>query len=208
MKIAIVEDNTMLRQNLVLLLGGEADLEVCGDFGTAEEALADLKTIEPELMLVDLGLPGELDGCQLIRAAKEIFPELEVLVHTVFDARDKVFEAIKAGAAGYILKGASPRELIEAVYNLAKGGAPMSPKIARAVIGEFHEKTVEDQYLLTPRETEIIRELEKGQTYKDLAKKLCVSPHTIHSHIKNIYEKLYAKSRKEALIKARRKGII
>lgn len=208
MKLAIVEDNTMLRQNLVLLLGGEKDIEVCGDFGTAEEALASLSSILPDLMLVDLGLPGKLDGSDLIRAAKELLPDLEVLVHTVFDARDKVFEAIKAGASGYILKGASPREIIEAIYNLAKGGAPMSPKIARAVIGEFHEKTIEDQYLLTPRETEIIRKIEKGHTYKDLAEILCISPHTIHSHIKNIYEKLHAKSRKDALIKARRKGII
>lgn len=84
----------------------------------------------------------------------------------------------------------------------------MSPKIARAVISEFHEKSIEDQYLLTPRETEIIRELEKGHTYKDLAEKLCISPHTIHTHIKNIYEKLQARGRKEALVAARRKGII
>ncbi len=210
MKIAIVEDNTLLRQNLVLLLGGERELEVCGDYGTAEEALSAIKNNPnpPEIMLVDLGLPGKLDGSDLIRAAKEMLPDLEVLVHTIFDARDKVFEAIKAGASGYILKGASPREIIEAIYNLAKGGAPMSPKIARALIHEFHEKTIEDQYLLTPRETEIIRELEKGNTYKDLADKLCISPHTIHSHIKNIYEKLHAKSRKDALVKARRKGII
>jgi DNA-binding NarL/FixJ family response regulator len=208
MKIAIVEDNTMLRQNLVILLGGEPDLEVCGDYGTAEEALADVNNNVPDFMLVDLGLPGKMCGIGLIRSAKEMLPDMEVLVHTVFDTRDKVFEAIKAGASGYILKGASPREIIEAIYNLAKGGAPMSPKIARALISEFQEKTIEDQYLLTPRETEILRELEKGQTYKDLAGKLCISPHTIHTHIKNIYEKLHAKSRKDALIKARRKGII
>jgi len=208
MKIAIIEDNTMLRQNLVLLLGGEADLEVCGDFGTAEEALDPLEALAPDLMLVDIGLPGKLSGIELISLAKEILPDVEVLVHTVFDDRSKVFDAIKAGASGYILKGASPREIIEAIYNLARGGAPMSPKIARAVINEFHSKSIEDNYLLTPREKEIIRELEKGHTYKDLGEKLCISPHTIHTHIKNIYEKLHATSRKDALIKARRKGII
>jgi two-component system NarL family response regulator len=207
MKFIIIEDNTMLRKNLALLLNGEAGLELCGDFGTAEEAIPAIKEIQPDMMLVDLGLPG-MSGIDLIHAVKEEYPDIEVLVHTVFDARDKVFDAIKAGAAGYILKGASPRELIEAIDNLCKGGAPMSPKIARAVINEFHEKSIEEQYLLSPREKEILLELEKGLTYKDLGKKLYISPHTIHTHIKHIYEKLHAKSRKEALVTARRKGII
>ncbi len=207
MRFIIVEDNTMLRKNLALLLNGEAGLELCGDFGTAEEAIPAIKEIQPDMMLVDLGLPG-ISGIELTHLVKSEYPEIEVLVHTVFDARDKVFDAIKAGASGYILKGASPRELIEAIDNLSKGGAPMSPKIARAVINEFHQKSIEDQYLLSPREKEILSELEKGQTYKDLAAKLFISPHTIHTHIKHIYEKLHAKSRKEALVTARRKGII
>jgi len=208
MRIVIVEDNTMLRQNLVILLGGEEDIEVCGDFGTAEAALALLPSLAPDLMLVDIGLPGKWSGIDLIGMAKDILPETEVLVHTVFDDREKVFEAIKAGASGYILKGASPREIIEAIHNLAKGGAPMSPKIARAVINEFQTKAIEDAYLLTPREKEIIRGLEKGLTYKALAAQLCISHHTIHTHIKHIYEKLHATSRRDALIKARRRGII
>lgn len=207
MRIAIVEDNTLLRENLVILLNGEKNFEVCCNHGTAEEALACMAEFSPDILLVDIGLPG-MTGIDLIKKVKLQYPDMEIMVHTVFDARDTVFAAIKAGATGYILKGASPRELIESIENLAKGGAPMSPKIARAVIGEFQDVDLSEQYLLTPREKEILIELEKGLTYKELAEKLSISHHTIHSHIKNIYEKLHAKSRRAALTTARQKGII
>jgi DNA-binding NarL/FixJ family response regulator len=162
---------------------------------------------KPDILLVDIGLPG-MSGIDLIKKVKAKNPDLEIMVHTIFDARDTVFAAIKAGATGYILKGASPRELIESIENLAKGGAPMSPKIARAVIGEFQDVENTMHYLLTPREREILVELEKGLTYKELAEKLSISHHTIHTHIKKIYEKLHAKSRRDALNTARKKGII
>lgn len=207
MRIAIVEDNTLLRENLVILLNGEKDFEICGNYSTAEDALINLKEVNPDILLVDIGLPG-MTGIELIKKIKADCPDMEIMVHTVFDARDTVFAAIKAGASGYILKGASPRELIESIENLARGGAPMSPKIARAVIGEFQEVENTDQYLLTPREREILVELEKGLTYKELAEKLSISHHTIHTHIKKIYEKLHAKSRRDALTTARKKGII
>jgi len=207
MRIAIVEDNTLLRENLVILLNGEKNFEVCCNFGTAEEALPVLLKNIPEILLVDIGLPG-MSGIDLIKKVKAAHPDVEIMVHTIFDARNTVFSAIKAGATGYILKGASPRELIESIENLAKGGAPMSPKIARAVIGEFQSVESSEHYLLTPRETEILVELEKGFTYKELAEKLSISHHTIHTHIKKIYEKLHAKSRRDALTLARKKGII
>ena len=160
-----------------------------------------------DLVVTDMTMPG-MTGIDLIKKIKVDCPDMEIMVHTVFDARDTVFAAIKAGASGYILKGASPRELIESIENLARGGAPMSPKIARAVIGEFQEVENTDQYLLTPREREILVELEKGLTYKELAEILSISHHTIHTHIKKIYEKLHAKSRRDALTTARKKGII
>lgn len=207
MRIAIVEDNTLLRENLVLLIGGESDFDVYCNFGTAEEAYPVLVNNPPDILLIDLGLPG-MSGIDLIKKIKTHHPHLEIMVHTVFDARDTVFAAIKAGASGYILKGATPRELIESIYNLSKGGAPMSPKIARAVIGEFQEADNNEQFLLTPREKEILIGLEQGFTYNELGSKLTISPHTIHSHIKKIYEKLHAKSRREALSTARKKGII
>ncbi len=207
MKVAIVEDDMLLRENLKLLLSGEQGFSVVGAYGTAEDALFGLRKERPEILLTDIGLPG-MSGIDLIRSVKSQMGDLEIMAHTVFDDRETVFSAIKAGASGYILKGSSPRDLIDALNTLAKGGAPMSPKIARKVIREFQDDGLDEQYLLTPRERDIVKEIENGLTYKDIAAKFGISPHTVHTHIKKIYEKLQAKDRQEALVVARKKGII
>jgi DNA-binding NarL/FixJ family response regulator len=207
MKVTIVEDDVLLRQNLKLLLSGESGISVVSVYGSAEEALRSIGKARPEILLADIGLPG-MSGIELIREVKEQMPGIEIMAHTVFDDRETVFSAIKAGASGYILKGSTPRELIDALHTLAKGGSPMSPKIARKVIREFQDEGIDEQYLLSHRETEIVREVENGLTYKDIALKLNISPHTVHTHIKNIYEKLHAKDRQGALVAARKKGII
>jgi len=207
MKVSIVEDDVLLRQNLKLLLSGETGISVVSVYGSAEEALAGIKRARPEVLLADIGLPG-MSGIELIRVLKDQMPDLEIMAHTVFDDRETVFSAIKAGASGYILKGSTPRDLIDALHTLAKGGSPMSPKIARKVIREFQDEGIDDQYLLSHRETEIVKEIENGLTYKDIAAKLGISPHTVHTHIKNIYERLHAKDRQGALLAARKKGII
>jgi DNA-binding NarL/FixJ family response regulator len=207
MKVSIVEDDVLLRQNLRLLLSGETGISVVSVYGSAEEALRSIVKARPEILLADIGLPG-MSGIELIRELKDQMPDLEIMAHTVFDDRETVFSAIKAGASGYILKGSTPRELIDALHTLAKGGSPMSPKIARKVIREFQSEGVDEQYLLSHRETEIVKEVENGLTYKDIATKLSISPHTVHTHIKNIYEKLHARDRQGALVAARKKGII
>lgn len=207
MNIAIVEDDRRLLENLKLLLSGEKGITVIGAFTSGEEALSGLNKSQPDVALVDLGLPG-MSGIELIRRVKEDMPEIEIMAYTVFEDRDTVFSAIKAGASGYILKGTTPRELIEALYSLYNGGAPMSPKIARAVIMEFQDSGADEQYLISEREREILKGVEKGMIYKEIADKLNISPHTVHTHIKNIYEKLHAKSKQEAILKARKKGII
>jgi two-component system NarL family response regulator len=207
MKIAIVEDDMLLRENLKLLLSGETGISVVSTYASAEEALTGLKRARPDILLADIGLPG-MSGIDLIRAVKNRMPDLEIMAHTVFDDRETVFSAIKAGASAYILKGSTPRELIDALHTLAKGGSPMSPKIARKVIREFQEDTLDDQYVLSSRERGIVKEIENGLTYKDIATKFNISPHTVHTHIKNIYEKLHAKDRPGALVAARKKGII
>jgi two-component system, NarL family, response regulator len=208
MRLVIVEDDSLLRDNLSLLLREEKDFDVVGAFGSAEEALKNLKPLSPDLMLVDLGLPG-MPGIELIREAKGAAPEIEIMAHTIYEDKDTVFSAIKAGASGYLLKGSTPREIIEALRNLRQGGAPMSPKIARKVISEFQQgDIINDQYILSAREKAILREIEKGMTYKEIADRFNISPHTVHTHIKNTYEKLHAKDRKEALVTARKKGII
>jgi two-component system NarL family response regulator len=197
----------LLRENLKLLLSGETGISVVATYATAEDALAGLKRARPEILLADIGLPG-MSGIELIDQIKDQLPELEIMAHTVFDDRETVFSAIKAGASAYILKGSTPRELIDALHTLARGGSPMSPKIARKVIREFQEEGVDEQYVLSHREREIVKEIENGLTYKDIAAKFSISPHTVHTHIKNIYEKLHAKDRQGALVAARKKGII
>ncbi len=207
MRLVIVEDDPILRESLKLLLGGESGITVAGAYRTAEDALRSLKKAAPQVMLADLGLPG-MSGIEMIKEAKESMPSLEIMAHTVFEDRENVFSAIKAGASGYILKGSSPREIVEAIYEINKGGAPMSPKIARKVIHEFRDEGVGEQYDLSQREKDIVKCIEQGLTYKEISIKLNISSHTVHTHIKNIYEKLQAKDRNEALVKARKTGII
>ncbi len=207
MRLVIIEDDPLLLENLTLLLSGEEGITVSGSYRSAEDAIRSLKNAAPDVMLTDLGLPG-MSGVDLIKKAKEEMPSLEIMAHTVFEDRERVFSAIKAGASGYILKGSSPREIIESIHALYKGGAPMSPKIARKVIHEFQDEVVGEQFLLTQREKEIVKLVEDGLTYKEIGEKLSISTHTVHTHIKNIYEKLQAKDRNDAIIKARKKGII
>lgn len=207
MRLAIVEDNIAILENLKLVLGGEGDISVVGAYDNAEDALGNLKRVSPEIMLVDLGLP-KMSGLELIRRAKTEMPKLDMLVYTVFDDWKNVFSALKAGAAGYILKGTKPRELVEAIAGLHEGGAPMSPRIARMVISELHDEREGRHYALTPREREILSGMDKRMTYKELAGMMGISPFTVRTHIRNIYEKLQAKSKEEALEKAKKSGVI
>jgi two-component system NarL family response regulator len=207
MRLVIIEDDPLLLENLTLLLRGEEGITVSGSYRSAEDAMKALKHALPEVMLTDLGLPG-MSGVELIKKAKEDMPSLEIMAHTVFEDRERVFSAIKAGASGYILKGSTPREIIESIHSLYKGGAPMSPKIARKIIHEFQDDNTGQQFLLTQRETEVVKRVEEGLTYKEIGERLSISTHTVHTHIKNIYEKLQAKDRNDAINKARKKGII
>lgn len=207
MRIVIIEDDRTLLENLKILLSGEKDITIEGSFHSAEEFLPRLPNLSPDLLLIDLGLPG-MSGVELIKKVKADVPGLDIMAYTMFDDRDIVFSALKAGASGYVLKGCTPRELVESLHELYQGGSPMSPKIARTVIKEFQGGDISDDYLLSNREKEILLGVEKGLTYKEMAKKFSISSHTIHTHIKNIYEKLQAKDRREALIAARKKGII
>lgn len=208
MNLCIIEDNPDLLANLRLLLGGEPGITVVGAFGSAEAALEDAPWDRCEVLLVDIDLPG-LSGVDVIREVHPRHPHLQILVHTISENRATVFAALKAGAMGYLLKGSSPRDLIESLRTLHAGGAPMSPKIARKVILELQgQADLPDQAGLTQRELEVLTGIAQGKSYKELADALGRSPHTIHAHIKSAYEKLQAANRTEALQKARSLGVL
>ena len=207
LRLLIVEDDALLRENLRVLLGGEAGVQVVAACASAEDALAQLVQTQPDAMLSDLGLPA-MSGVELIRRARELLPALDIIVLTVSEDREAVFAALKAGAAGYIVKGATPRELVEALAALRAGGAPMSPKIARLVVKTFHDTPPPEEFLLSAKERAVLSGVQEGRSYKEIAGGMNISPHTVHSHIKHIYEKLQAADKRDALAKARRKGLI
>ena len=207
LRIAIVEDDALLIENLRLLLGGEPGVEWVRAFGSAE----DLLQAQPpmNLLLADIDLPG-MSGVELIAVVKAAHPDVNCLAYTVSEDRDTVFAAIKAGACGYILKSSTPRELIEALRQLHAGGAPMSPTVARKVMLQFQQLSRGRLPAAAPdlsdREQEVLRCLERGHSYKEIAAGLQISIHTVHTHLKHIYEKVQADGRAEAIHKARQRG--
>jgi DNA-binding NarL/FixJ family response regulator len=204
LRIFIVDDDTRLLKHLVELLDGEPGMRVVGTATDADEALARMRSAKVDIALVDLSLPGK-PGADLIAELRDFGPQ--VLVHTVHDDRTSVLAAIKAGASGYVLKGASPRELIEALYNLDGGGSPMSPKIARAVLREL-QQPAEGPDVLTPRERQVLQLVDQGLSYKELAAALHITTHTVHSHVKHIYARLQASDKRSVLAQARRRGLL
>ena len=183
-------------------------MNVVATASCAEEALPLLRKKSPDILLVDLNLSG-MSGTELIKAVSgQPNPPL-ILAHTMHDDVAHVFPAIRAGALGYIVKGAAPRELIEAIVQLSEGGSPMSPQVARMLMQSFQADAKQQSlYDLSPREREVLRTVAKGKTYKEIAAEFSISVNTVHAHIKNCYEKLQANSRGEALESARRLGIL
>ena len=209
MNLCIIEDQPDLLANLGVLFSMEAGVTLVGAFDSAEAAIAANPWDQCDILLVDIDLP-RMSGVDLIRLIHPRYPQLQILVHTISENRDIVFSALKAGAMGYLLKGSSPHNLIEALQTLHLGGAPMSPKIARKVILEM-QATAESpavDHMLSERELLVLAGVARGQTYKEIAVALNRSTHTVHAHIKSAYEKLQARNRAEAIHKARSLGVI
>ncbi len=204
MNIIFVEDHDLTRANIELLLKGEPSITRINAFACSEDAIEQADWETADILLTDINLP-KMSGVELIEWTKINHPSVTCMAHTVFDNRDTVFSAIQAGACGYLLKGTSPRELIESLEDIYNGGSPMSPHIARKIIHHLQEHSSTEN-LLTPREQDVLRQLEKGLSYKEAASELNISPHTVHSYIKTAYEKVQASSRQELLHKARRLG--
>lgn len=207
-RVAIVEDHEKTREYLAALFGGADGIALAGVYGNGGDAIGSLAESSPDVFIVDLNLP-DMSGIDVIRTLREKVPRLEILVLTIHENREHLFLALQAGATGYLVKGTSSGEIINAVSMLMAGGAPMSPVVARYVIEEFQDvKGARESSTLTRREREVLQGIASGLSEKKLADSLSLSPHTIHTHIKKIYRKLQVNSRAEAVLKARNKGIV
>jgi DNA-binding NarL/FixJ family response regulator len=202
-EVAIVEDRREIRESLALLIGGTEGFKCIGSYRSMEEALDKLKHHQPHLLLSDIGLPG-MSGIEGVAILKERYPDLLILMLTVYDDDERIFDAMCAGASGYLLKKTPPGRLLDSLREVASGGAPMSPEVARRVISLFREIRPPDRadYELTPHETRLLRLLVQGHNYKTAAAELGVTVHTVSFHLRSIYEKLQVHSKSEAVAKA------
>ena len=205
-KVAIVEDNKTLRNSLTNLLNHTENLKCVVSLPDLLNVVSELRKELPDIVLMDIGLPN-ISGIEGVRTVRENFDNIQVLMFTVFDDDEKIFEAIEAGACGYLLKKSSTLEITEAIVSLYHGGAPMSGSIARKVIQSFQHISSNNKqdYQLTTRETEILHSLVDGLSYKKLAEKYFISISTVRTHIKHIYEKLHVNSNAQAVAKALKK---
>jgi DNA-binding NarL/FixJ family response regulator len=201
-KIAIVEDNDGIRESLDILISGSPGFICIAVFKNSEEAIQKIPSSEVDVVLMDINLPN-MSGIECTKILKEINPKLQIIMQTVYEDSEMIFESLKAGASGYLLKRTPPAKLLEAIEEVYKGGSPMSSQIARMVVESFQVKLKGENNLplLTGREEEIILHLSKGYRYKEIAEKLFISIDTVRSHIRNIYEKLQVRSRTEAVLK-------
>lgn len=203
-KIVIFEDNTGRQEALRLLLENHDELKLVGVFENCVNVVEEIKTLNPDLVLMDIDMP-EVNGIEGAHLIRKNFPEVTVLMQTIFEDEVNIFNALQAGAHGYILKSASPSKLIEAITESLEGGAPMSPLIAKKVVDAFRSNASDsyknDMQSLTEKEKNILSLLSKGLSYKLIANECEVSYHTVNSHIKKIYEKLHVNSALEAISK-------
>lgn len=209
LKVALIEDQPTIREGLRTLIDGTAGYRCSGSFGSVEEALNLIGNAIPDVVLVDIGLP-RMSGIEGIRVLRQKYPDLPALVLTVYDDDKRIFDAICAGACGYLLKKTPPARLMESLKETVEGGAPMSPEVARRVIALFREVRPPQSadYQLSPHEIRLLRLLVEGHNYKTAAAELKVSVNTIRFHIRSIYEKLHVHSKSEAVAKALRERLV
>ncbi len=206
--IVIYEDNARLRESLQLLLGDDSGFEVLGAFSGCETVLEEMERLRPSLVIMDIDMPG-VNGMEGVRLIKDAHPEVRVVMYTVFDDDNRIFDCICNGADGYLLKNTSPARLIQALRDLAEGGSPMSPFVAQKVFQHFRSnRAVVTDFNLTEREKEILDLLVKGNSYKMIADKSAISIDTVKKHLQNIYHKLHVNCGTEAVAKAIRHKIV
>ncbi|MEQ1676572.1 MAG: response regulator transcription factor [Chitinophagaceae bacterium] len=213
LRIALFDDNSNIRDSISLLLKTEKDFEVVGSFAHVLDCVAEIRQCKPDVVLMDIEMPG-MTGIEAVATLKKEFPQILVLMQTVFEDDDRVFDSICAGASGYILKNFLNVKLIDSIKELQYGGSPMSPSIARKVLTKMQQipqhvkPEAAPDYHLTPREKEVLACVVNGLAYKMIADHLFISYETVRTHVKRIYEKLHVASLTEVVYKAMKERIV
>jgi DNA-binding NarL/FixJ family response regulator len=200
--VSIVEDNDQLRGTLARVLNRADGFRCLSHYANAEDALKDLPRVRPDVVLMDINLPG-MNGVQCVRQLKALLPQIQVMMLTVYEDTENIFNALAAGANGYMLKRTSSKELLEAIQDVQRGGSPMTMHIARKVVQSFQHTaaTAQPTENLSEREQQVLDCLSQGLMYKEIAEKLGISYETVHTYIRRIYEKLQVRTRTEAVAK-------
>ncbi len=201
-KVAIVDDDEGIRSSLSALIKRAKDLKLTGEYANGESALAEIPKNLPDVVLMDINLPG-MKGYDCVRQLKAAHPAVQFLMLTVYEDSDSLFNSLRAGASGYLLKRTASARLLEAIKDVFEGGAPMSPQLARRVVQFFSQPATENTSLakLTPAEREFLDQLSKGYAYKEIADRMGISIDTVRSYVRTVYEKLHVHSRTEAVVK-------
>ena len=199
--VSIVEDNDKLRGTLARVLNRAEGFRCVSQYGSAEDALKDLPNVKPEVVLMDINLPG-MNGVECVRQLKPLLPETQVMMLTVYEDTENIFNALAAGANGYMLKRTSTKELIEAIHEVKRGGSPMTMHIARKVVQSFQKSApAQSTENLSEREQQVLDLLTQGLIYKEISDKLGIGYETVHTYIRRVYEKLQVRTRTEAVAK-------
>ena len=208
MKIAVFEDNQKFRESLEFIIVTSNDMELCGSFEDTNRLQQRIEALQPDVVLMDINIPGK-NGIEAVKEIKEHFPLVNVCMQTVFDDADKIYASLCNGASGYILKNTPPEKLLQAIREVAEGGSFFTPSVAKKILHNFQQEQSSGEFIqLTEKEKEVLRYLVDGLSYKMIADKCHVSFHTIHTHIRNIYDKLHVNSKGEAINKAMKNKLI
>jgi DNA-binding NarL/FixJ family response regulator len=202
--VVVVEDNRGLREQIVQILEAAPDLKCLGAFASAEEALPEILGKNPDVVLMDIRLPG-MSGIQCVAEIKKVLPTMQIIMVTVYEDSERIFRALKAGANGYLVKSSPPKTLLAAIRDVSTGGAPLSSHIANKVVRHFHliGNSPREAENLSPREHEVLELLASGFIYKEIGDKLSIGTETVRTHVKNICQKMHVRSRLEAVAKHR-----
>jgi DNA-binding NarL/FixJ family response regulator len=212
-RVAIFEDNTLVREGMQAILNGTPGYTCCGAYPDAFHAEQKIRSSGPDVIMMDIEMPG-MSGIEATQIVQEQFPDVKVLIQTVFNDSDKIFQALCAGASGYILKNEPPAKQVEAIHEVFNGGAPMSPSIAKKIMQFFLRKNVilvapgTNDFQLSEREREILTLMSQGHDYRTIAERSFISYETVRTHVKRIYKKLHVASRAEAVLKAQQQGLV